>query len=216
MFFYSFLVMAISLVAALGNPGRAYVGTRHNIGWELLDAWAAPLNPTFRLARDHHAELAKVTFDGRVIWLAKPQTFMNDSGKAVQSLWRFFKIAPREALIIYDELQLPLGQLKVSTRGSAGGHNGVASVIEHGGTEVIRLRLGIGNRPDRRMDLKSWVLGRFTSDERAVLGQAMPDWQAALSCLLTHGPEETMQRYHQKPAPVTLPESDLPDAPATS
>lgn len=204
--------MPVSLVAALGNPGSSYEATRHNIAWIFLDHWAAPLRPTWNRDRRHQAEIAKVTFDDRTLWLVKPLTFMNDSGRAVQSLGSFFKIPPTQMLIAYDELQLPLGGLKISQKGSAGGHNGLASVIAHLGGDFLRLRLGIGNRPDRRMDLKDWVLGRFTTEERVTLETAMPKWSVALNDLLRLGPEAAMNRHNQKPPKPKPPPAETGDS----
>ncbi|MGF1451922.1 MAG: aminoacyl-tRNA hydrolase [Opitutales bacterium] len=200
--------MPVSLVAALGNPGRDYTETRHNVAWQLIDAWSDPLRPPWKKAREHNADVAKIAYAGRAVWLAKPLTYMNDSGRAVSSLARYFKIPFHEVAVLYDELQLPLGGLKIALKGSAGGHNGVTSVLEHCGSDFVRVRLGIGNRPDRRIDLKDWVLGRFTAEEQLVLAEAMPKWRAALDTLLRFGPETAMNRHNQKtPKPKPEPET---------
>lgn len=160
-------------IVGLGNPGPKYKGTRHNIGFSVVDELArragvefasAPVNALIAKWRDDRGATAPGA--GDVVLIAKPLTFMNESGQAVGELTRYFKIDAGDLLIVVDEVQLPLGKLRVRTRGSAGGHNGLKSVVAHIGEEFARLRIGVG-RGDSRRDLADHVLARFDSDEAA-------------------------------------------------
>ncbi len=160
-------------IVGLGNPGPKYRGTRHNIGFSVVDELArragvefasAPVNALIAKWRDDRGAAAAGVSD--VVLIAKPLTFMNESGQAVGELTRYFKIDAGDLLIVVDEVQLPLGKLRVRTRGSAGGHNGLKSVVAHIGEDFARLRIGVG-RGDNRRDLADHVLARFDSDEAA-------------------------------------------------
>ena len=137
--------MSISLVAGLGNPGREYAATRHNLGWIVIEAYAAKLGLAWKKAPQFDAEVARWDRPGKpTVYLAKPLTFMNESGTSIGALARFYKIAPAAVVAIYDDLTIDLGLIKVSVTGSAGGHNGVASLLEHLGDGFVRYRIGIG------------------------------------------------------------------------
>jgi PTH1 family peptidyl-tRNA hydrolase len=161
-------------IVGLGNPGAKYRGTRHNIGFAVVDELArragidfesAPVNALVARWRRRAAALSGSGAADDVL-LAKPMTFMNDSGQAVGDLTRYFRIGPGDLLVVVDDVQLPLGRLRARTRGSAGGHNGLKSVIAHAGEDFARLRVGVG-RGDSRRDLADHVLARFDSDESA-------------------------------------------------
>jgi PTH1 family peptidyl-tRNA hydrolase len=161
-------------IVGLGNPGAKYRGTRHNIGFAVVDELArragidfesAPVNALIARWRRRAAALPASGAADDVL-LAKPMTFMNDSGQAVGDLTRYFRIGPGDLLVVVDDVQLPLGRLRARTRGSAGGHNGLRSVIAHAGEDFARLRVGVG-RGDSRRDLADHVLARFDSDESA-------------------------------------------------
>ncbi|HNT77488.1 MAG TPA: aminoacyl-tRNA hydrolase [Anaerolineae bacterium] len=157
------------LVAGLGNPGPRYARNRHNIGFQVADALAEHLRLSFD-RNEQQAQVAHGTLpaDRRLI-LAKPQTWMNDSGKAVGALARFYKIEPADILVIYDDLDIPLGVIRYRPQGSSGGHRGVQSTIQHLGTDAFpRLRLGIG-RPPGQMDPAAYVLQDFSSAELPLL-----------------------------------------------
>src|SRR4051812_12694635 len=131
--------MSISLVAGLGNPGREYENTRHNLGWVVIDALARKRGLTWKQAPQFDAEVARWDFaPGRTRWLVKPLTFMNESGRAVGAVARFYKVSPEAIAAIYDDLTIELGLVKVTTSGSAGGHNGVESLISHLGDGFAR------------------------------------------------------------------------------
>jgi PTH1 family peptidyl-tRNA hydrolase len=156
-------------IFGLGNPGPRYRGTRHNVGFEVVDELARRAAVVFESA-PADALIARVrtpgSGDGRIadVLLAKPLTFMNESGQAIGELLRYFKIDVADLLVVVDEVQLPLGRLRARVRGSAGGHNGLKSVIQHVGDEFARLRLGVG-RGDSRRDLADHVLAKFEKDE---------------------------------------------------
>ncbi len=156
------------LLVGLGNPGREYSGTRHNVGFMVLDRLAAAMGAAFRADKKWQADTAS---NGGV-WLLKPQTYMNLSGESVGSLVRFYQIEPARVLVVLDDMALPLGRLRIRERGSHGGHNGLRSILEHLGTQdVPRLRVGIGSsEPGAAV---GHVLGRFAVDERALVEQSL-------------------------------------------
>ncbi|MEO6785167.1 MAG: aminoacyl-tRNA hydrolase [Chthoniobacteraceae bacterium] len=156
------------LLVGLGNPGREYSITRHNIGFMVLDRLADAMGATFRADKKWQADVA--TAGG--VWLLKPQTYMNLSGESVGALARFYQIDPARVLVVLDDMALPLGRLRFRERGSAGGHNGLQSILDHLGTQdVPRLRIGIGSAdPGAAV---GHVLGRFAVDERPLVGQSL-------------------------------------------
>jgi len=161
----------MKLIAGLGNPGREYVGTRHNVGFEVIDVLAA----RFGLAARNRFD--SVTFDGAFagdkVLLLKPQTFMNLSGKAVQGAMAFYQLTPADILIVLDDLALPCGKLRVRSGGSSGGHNGLKDIERALGTsQYPRLRLGIDAAPPY-MDAKDYVLSRFTDEQRKLIAPAV-------------------------------------------
>jgi PTH1 family peptidyl-tRNA hydrolase len=160
------------LVVGLGNPGPRYAGNRHNIGFQTLDEIAEAHKLRFSKT-EHHAFTAHATLEGQRVILAKPQTFMNESGKSIAPLARFYKVPPQRLLVVYDDLDLPLGTLRYRDSGSSGGHRGMDSIINRLGTdEFPRLRLGIG-RPPGRMDPAAYVLQDFFEEEEPVVWEAL-------------------------------------------
>lgn len=160
------------LVAGLGNPGPRYSHNRHNIGFQAVEAVAEANHLDFRRT-EHHAETAHSSIAGQRLILAKPQTWMNDSGKAVGALSRFYKIPPEDILVVYDDLDIPLGTLRFRSDGSSGGHRGVESIIRHLGTDAFpRLRIGIG-RPPGRMDPAAYVLQDFSEEEESLVWEVL-------------------------------------------
>ena len=156
------------LIAGLGNPGSRFEGNRHNIGYQAVDELADTFRLTFSRT-EHDALTAHGTIADERVILAKPQTFMNESGKAVQALTSYYKIPPERLLVIYDDLDLPLGTVRFRQEGSSGGHRGVQSIINRLSTRQFpRLRLGIG-RPPGRMDPAAYVLQDFSEEEEPVL-----------------------------------------------
>ncbi len=190
--------MSISLVAGLGNPGRDYDGTRHNLGWVVLDALARKQGLAWKRAAQFEAEVARWDFPGGTRWLVKPLTFMNDSGRSVGGLARFYKIASADIAAVYDDLTIDLGLVKVTVSGSAGGHNGVASLLEHVGDDFVRYKLGIGPKQPAQMDMADFVLGKFTPEQQSLVNQKLDHFVAGLELLLSRGAEAAMNQLNRR------------------
>ena len=191
--------MSISLVAGLGNPGREYERTRHNLGFVVIEAMARKLGLAWKHQAQFEAEIAR--WDrrpGRTFIFAKPQTFMNESGRSLQALAGFYKIEPVSVFAIYDDLTIDLGLVKVSTTGSAGGHNGVASLLEHVGDGFIRYRLGIGPKQPAQIDLKDFVLGKFTPEQQTIVDQKLDSYLSGLALLLEEGADRAMNSLNRR------------------
>ena len=189
----------MKLIAGLGNPGRQYAGTRHNVGFEVLDEIARRHGLSFDSA-PADALLAKwrtAATDGGAL-LIKPLTFMNRSGFAVAELARYYRIETPDLFVVVDEVALELGRLRARARGSAGGHNGLKSVAEQLGTEdYSRLRIGVG-RGDNRRDLADHVLSKFEADERAVVDETIKRAADAVETFIASGIGEVMNVYNRK------------------
>jgi PTH1 family peptidyl-tRNA hydrolase len=183
----------VKLIVGLGNPGGKYRGTRHNIGFAVVDELARRGRVEFDSA-PVEALVAKVR-GAEPVLLAKPMTFMNASGEAVGGLARYFKVEPADLLVVVDEVQLPLGRLRARARGSAGGHNGLKSLIAHLGDEFARLRIGVG-RGDQRRDLADHVLARFEADEAAEVERMTTRAADASEMFITSGIEAVMNAYN--------------------
>ena len=189
-------------IVGLGNPGQKYTGTRHNIGFAVADELARRAGIAFGSA-PADALVAKWRDDrwagtpgvSDVALIAKPMTFMNDSGQAVGELARYFKIDVGDLLIVVDEVQLPLGRLRVRTRGSAGGHNGLRSVVAHISEDFARLRIGVG-RGDSRRDLADHVLSRFDNDEALEVERMTARAADAAELFATAGIAAVMNTYN--------------------
>ena len=196
--------MSVTLIAGLGNPGREYAGTRHNLGFTLVEALAAAEGLKWKKESRFEAETARWDArSGATRLLVKPQTYMNDSGRALRALLDFHK-APVDALVVaYDDLTIETGRVKVSVSGSAGGHNGVASLLEHLGNGFIRYRLGIGGPRPAEMDIKDYVLGKFSNEQTTLIAQQLTTFVDGLRLLLNRGPAEAMntlnRRDHHEP-----------------
>lgn len=191
--------MSISLVAGLGNPGREYEHTRHNLGWVVLEALARKHKLAWKHAASFEAEIARWDFaPGRTRWLVKPQTFMNASGRAVASVARFYKIEAADIAAVYDDLAIDLGLVKVTVSGSAGGHNGVSSLLEHVGDGFVRFRLGIGPKEPAQMDMADFVLGKFTPDQQVLVTQKLDQYVSGLELLLARGVEPAMNQLNRR------------------
>jgi PTH1 family peptidyl-tRNA hydrolase len=183
----------LKAIFGLGNPGARFRGTRHNVGFDVLDELARRANVGFESA-PADALIARVR-TGDPVLLAKPVTFMNQSGQAVGELVRYFKIDVADVLVVVDEAQLPLGKLRARARGSAGGHNGLKSVIAHVGESFSRLRLGVG-RGDERRDLADHVLAKFDKDEASEVERMITRAADAAETFVTSGIAVVMNRYN--------------------
>ena len=179
-------------IVGLGNPGTEYSGTRHNVGFEVVDE----LVRRWKVRLKAWKSRANLAVDrSREVVLVEPKTFMNESGQAVAAVMSFYRIRPADVLVVVDEVQLPLGRLRLRRSGSAGGHNGLKSVIEHVGADFPRLRIGV-ERGDRDHDLANRVLSRFPRDERAVVDEAIVRAADAAEVFISDGVEVSMNRFN--------------------
>ena len=186
----------MKLVAGLGNPGRQYAGTRHNIGFDVIDELASRHRVSFEAA-PAEALMGKWRKDGDVILLVKPLTFMNLSGVATGELLRYFKIDVPDLLVVTDDVNLPIGRLRVRGSGSEGGHNGLRSMAQQlGTTEYSRLRIGVG-RGDQRRDLADHVLGGFAPEEQSGVKDAVTRAAEAVECWINDGLAKTMNVFNR-------------------
>ncbi|HVZ64555.1 MAG TPA: aminoacyl-tRNA hydrolase [Lacunisphaera sp.] len=191
--------MSVTLIAGLGNPGREYAGTRHNLGFVVVEALAAAEKLKWEHESHFNADLARWDARPRVTrLLVKPQTFMNDSGRALRKLVDFHQLPIESVIVVYDDLTIELGRIKVSVSGSAGGHNGVASVLENLGDGFIRYRIGIGAPRPVEMDLKDFVLGKFTNEQNQLITQQLNTFVDGLRLLINRGPAEAMNLLHRR------------------
>jgi PTH1 family peptidyl-tRNA hydrolase len=187
--------MRVKLVAGLGNPGAAYRGTRHNVGFEVLDLLAARHALRFAVARVEALE-ARWRLDAVTVVLVKPLTFMNLSGPAVAGLSRYYRIELPDVLVVCDDVNLPLGRLRARASGSDGGHNGLRSVAQAlGTTAYARLRVGVG-RGDEQRDLAGYVLAPFEPEERAGVTDAIARSADVVETWIHHGIEPVMNRFN--------------------
>lgn len=183
------------LVVGLGNPGIQYENTRHNAGFMMLDALAKKLDIKVDRAK-FRAYCGTGLVNGQQVMLMKPQTFMNNSGEAVSQAMRMFKIPPERTLLLFDDISLPVGKMRVRRNGSAGGQNGVKSIIALCGSDQFpRIKAGIGAKPHPDYDLAKWVLSRFTDAEKKDMERVAEDAANAALLILEGQIEEAMNRY---------------------
>jgi PTH1 family peptidyl-tRNA hydrolase len=188
------------LIVGLGNPGAKYDRTRHNVGFEVIDALAHRYQVSLSENRKFQGVYGEAYLYGNKIRLLKPTTYMNRSGQSVRAVVDWFKLSPQTVLIVYDEMALPLGRLRLRQSGSAGGHNGMKSIIAHLGTQDFpRLRVGIGapsNQPDREADAVNHVLGQFAKAEQPILAEVLQLTQDCVEMSLKQGIEKAMSLYN--------------------
>jgi PTH1 family peptidyl-tRNA hydrolase len=185
----------VALVVGLGNPGREYAQTRHNVGFQIVTRLAETHGLNFSRMQNEALVATGRIGDVRVV-LAKPQTWMNESGKAIGPLARFYRVEPARLLVVYDDLDIPAGTLRLRSEGGSGGHKGMRSVIERrGGQDFPRLRVGVG-RPPGRMDAADYVLQPFTRDEEILMDGARDRAIAAIECFLAEGIVAAMNRFN--------------------
>ena len=184
------------LIVGLGNIGAEYAGTRHNIGFEVLDALAGASDISFTTVR--YGDRAELRHRGRTLLLLKPSTYMNLSGKAVRYWMETEKIAPENLLVISDDIAIPFGQLRLRPQGSAGGHNGLKNIAELLGTEAFaRMRFGVGGNFPQGHQIE-YVLGRWTDEERAALPDRLKVFGQAILSFATVGCQMTMNQFNKK------------------
>ena len=190
------MAASVQVVFGLGNPGPRYAGTRHNVGFEVVDELARRAGLQLKSSWRLRARAGAWRVGSREVWLVKPQQYMNVSGLAVARFRRRRGIDPADMLVVVDDVELPLGQLRLRKQGGAGGHNGLRSIIREVGSEGFpRLRLGVGGGEAGR-DLTGHVLGRFRPEERAAVEAAVARAADAVECVLEEGVDVAMNRYN--------------------
>ena len=184
------------LVVGLGNPGAKYENTRHNVGFMTADALAARSGEPIRRVK-YHALTSEAVIGGQSVLLMKPTTFMNLSGQAVGEAARFYKIPADHVLVISDDVDLPLGKLRIRKSGSAGGHNGLKNIIQLLGTDQFpRLKIGVGGKPHPDYNMADWVLGQFQGEDKKTIDAAVARAADAVECLLADGIDRAMNQYN--------------------
>ena len=186
------------IIAGLGNPDRQYEGTRHNAGFDVIDRIAEKYNIAVD-TKKHRACIGKGIIGGQKVLLAKPQTYMNLSGESIRSLVDYYKIdEENELLVVYDDISLDVGQLRIRARGSAGGHNGIKNIIAHLGTQVFpRIKVGVGEKP-KGYDLADYVLGHFSKAERERMEEGYDNAVRAAEMIVSGQLNEAMNEFNRK------------------
>jgi len=185
------------IIVGLGNPTREYTATRHNIGFDAITRIADDYNISLDMKK-HKSLCGRGMIHGEKVVLAQPQTYMNLSGEAVRELKDFYKVSNDEIIIIYDDISLDVGQLRIRPKGSAGGHNGIKSIISHLGTEEFpRIKVGVGDKP-KGWDLADYVLGRFKEEEQSVIRDGLKRVSDACACIISEDIESAMNQYNKK------------------
>lgn len=186
------------IIVGLGNPGKEYETTRHNAGFSSIDVIAEKNNINVT-ENDHKALIGKGYIDGQKIILVKPQTYMNNSGEAVREITDYYKVdVTSELIIIYDDISLDVGMLRIRDKGSAGGHNGIKSIISHLGTqEFLRVKVGVGEKLPQ-MDLADYVLGHFSAEDKDKMKDAYGNVYEAIRLMMADDTEKAMNIYNRK------------------
>ena len=184
------------LIVGLGNPGKEYVRTRHNCGFRALDILADQLG--CKVDKGNFQGLyGQCSYRGRKLLLLKPQTYMNLSGRSVLQLSAYFNVPPQRIIVMFDDISLEPGRLRVRNDGSAGGHNGIKSIIsELGSQDFPRVKIGVGSKPTPEYDLADWVLSSFSAQEEKALGPALERAADAALCIMEHGVPEAANRFN--------------------
>ena len=188
------------LIVGLGNPTNEYSGTRHNVGFDVIDAIAEKYNISVT-ERKNRAFCGKGIIEGQKVLLAKPQTYMNLSGESVRGLIDFYKMdIESEIIVIYDDVSLDVGQLRIRKKGSAGGHNGIKSIIQHlGTTEFLRIKVGVGEKP-KNYDLADYVLGHFSKAEKEIMSEGYNNAIEAVKLMVKDEVDAAMNQFNKKVA----------------
>ena len=186
------------IIVGLGNPGKDYTNTRHNIGFDVIDA-LADLAGISVIEKKHKAIIGKGILDGQKVILAKPQTYMNLSGESVREIIDYYKVdEEQELIVISDDISLDVGNIRVRKKGSAGGHNGLKNIIAHLGHDTfMRVKMGVGEKP-KGYDLADYVLGHFTSDERKAMNEAAKTATEAIRMMMAGDVDKAMNQYNKK------------------
>ena len=183
------------LIVGLGNPGMQYENTRHNAGFLSVDALCEDLKINLQKHK-FDAIFGDAEISGKRVIIAKPQTYMNNSGTAVAALSRFYKIPADKIIVIFDDISLPVGNIRIRRKGSAGGHNGIKDIIELLGTEdIMRIKVGVGAKPNSDYDLKDWVLGKMPKEQKEAFETAFKNAAAAVKEIIARGIDSAMNKY---------------------
>ena len=184
------------IIAGLGNPGAKYEMTRHNAGFLAIDMLAMKQNKEIKRLK-FHALTCDAEIEGKKCLLMKPQTFMNNSGEAIGEAAKFYKIPPQNIIVLSDDISLDVGKIRIRRKGSAGGHNGLKSIIAHLGSEDFpRVKIGVGKKPNAYMDLADWVLGRFPKELEPQLKEALENSDGAISLIVQDKFDLAMNLYN--------------------
>lgn len=185
------------IIAGLGNPGKRYAATKHNVGFITLDI----------IAEKHNIKIDKIKFkalvgegiiSGQKVLLVKPQTFMNNSGDSIREVVEYYKIEPEHLIVVYDDVDIKMGRLRIRKGGSAGTHNGMRSIIYNLGFDIFpRVKVGIGG--ERKKDLANYVLGGFAKEEKKMMEDAVIRAASSIECIIEHGIDRAMNEYNVKP-----------------
>jgi len=186
------------IIAGLGNPTSQYEGTRHNIGFDVMDALAEKYNISIS-EKKHKALCGKGVIEGEKVLLVKPQTYMNLSGESIAEILNYYKLdAEEDFLVVFDDISLAPGNIRIRKKGSAGGHNGIKNIIEMTGTQNFkRIKVGVGEKP-KGWDLADYVLGRFSDEDRKKVNDAIEDAIGAVSMILRGETDQAMNCYNAK------------------
>lgn len=185
----------MKIIIGLGNPTAQYAGTRHNVGFSVIynisDAYGIKVD-----TKKHKALIGKGVIAGEKVLLVMPQTYMNLSGESVREIVDYYKCDNTDIIVIYDDISLDVGKLRIRKKGSAGGHNGIKNIIAHLGTqEFTRIKVGVGEKP-KNMDLADYVLGRFSKEEQPVIRDAADEARKAVELIITEGEDQAMNKFN--------------------
>ncbi len=184
------------LIVGLGNPGKKYETTRHNAGFMCIDTLSREENTDVKKLK-FHALISECYIDSHKVIVMKPQTMMNNSGLAIKECAQFYKIAPENVIVIYDDISLEPGKLRIRRKGSAGGHNGIKSIISHLGTESFpRVKIGVGAKPHPDYDLVDWVLGSFPKEDLKLVNEACEKAYNAIKIIMTGDIDAAMSKFN--------------------
>ncbi len=186
------------LIAGLGNPDKKYDCTRHNIGFDTVDIFASKQGISLNKLK-FKAVYGDGTVGGEKVIIAKPQTYMNNSGESIREIASFYKIAPENIIIIHDDISLEPGRIRIRPQGSDGGHNGLKSIIYHlNSDKFIRIKMGVGSPPNKDYDLADFVLGRFLKEEIPIMDDEIKRVSSAVECIIKDGVSKAMNMYNGK------------------
>ncbi len=186
------------IIAGLGNPGKNYVNTRHNMGFEIIDTIASKFNIKMNKEK-FNALIGEGNISGEKVLLVKPQTFMNLSGESIREFLNWYKISSENLIVIYDDISMPVGKLRLRPKGSAGGHNGIKSIIYQTGSDVFpRIKVGIGAPQNKDYDLADYVLGKFSKQEIDVLIPVAVKAADAVEAIISKGIEKAMSEFNSR------------------